>query len=135
MILEVAILTVKPDQTTEFEAAFKQASPIIASMKGYASHQLQRCIEVPNQYILLVNWQTLEDHTVGFRGSAEYQEWRHYCITSTIRFRWCSIMRGYSTIRLKSSRYSIFFWYTLTLCLGMKPRDVYRPLEAGFSIS
>jgi heme-degrading monooxygenase HmoA len=76
MILEVAILTVKPDQVAEFEAAFRQASPIIASMKGYVSHQLQRCIEVPNQYILLVNWQTLEDHTVGFRGSAEYQEWR-----------------------------------------------------------
>ena len=76
MILEVAILTVKPDQTAEFESAFRQASPIIASMKGCISHQLQRCIEVPNQYVLLVNWQTLEDHTVGFRGSAEYQEWR-----------------------------------------------------------
>src|SRR5258705_13880443 len=76
MILEVAILTVNPDQRSEFEAAFRQASPIIASMKGYLSHQLQHCIELPNQYILLVNWQTLEDHTVGFRGSAEYQEWK-----------------------------------------------------------
>ena len=45
-------------------------------MKGYISHQLQRCIEKENRYILLVNWETLEDHTVGFRSSDEYQEWK-----------------------------------------------------------
>lgn len=45
-------------------------------MQGYVSHQLQRCIENPGRYILLVNWDTLEDHIVGFRGSAEYQEWK-----------------------------------------------------------
>jgi heme-degrading monooxygenase HmoA len=45
-------------------------------MDGYVSHQLQKCIEKGNRYILLVNWQTLEDHTVGFRGSEQYQEWR-----------------------------------------------------------
>jgi len=76
MILEVAILSVRADMTEEFEKAFRQASSIISSMKGYVSHQLQRCIEVENQYILLVNWKTLEDHTVGFRASPEYQEWR-----------------------------------------------------------
>lgn len=76
MILEAATLNVKAGQESDFEAAFKQASPIIASMKGYISHELQRCIEVPNKYLLLVKWETLEDHTVGFRTSAEYQEWR-----------------------------------------------------------
>ena len=76
MILEVAILDVIPDKEFEFESAFQQASPIIASMKGYVSHQLQRCIEKENRYILLVNWETLEDHTDGFRGSEEYQEWK-----------------------------------------------------------
>jgi len=76
MVLEVAILDVKPGQAQEFEAAFGQAQTIISSMKGYVSHQLQKCLEKPNRYILLVNWQTLEDHTKGFRGSAEYQEWR-----------------------------------------------------------
>ncbi|HKI53906.1 MAG TPA: antibiotic biosynthesis monooxygenase [Anaerolineales bacterium] len=76
MILEVAILDVIMGKEDEFQAAFKQASPIIASMKGYVSHQLQRCIEKENRYILLVNWETLEDHTVGFRGSEEYQEWK-----------------------------------------------------------
>ena len=76
MILEVAILDVIPGTETEFEAAFKQASPIIAGMDGYVSHQLQKCIEKQNRYILLVNWETLEAHTVGFRGSEKYQEWK-----------------------------------------------------------
>ena len=76
MILEVAILDVSPGTETEFEAAFKQASPNIASMGGYVSHQLQKCIEKQNRYILLVNWETLEAHTVGFRGSDKYQEWK-----------------------------------------------------------
>lgn len=76
MILEVAILDVKPELVGEFETAFKTASPIIASMPGHLSHELQRCIETPNRYILLVRWQRLEDHTIGFRQSAEYQQWR-----------------------------------------------------------
>jgi heme-degrading monooxygenase HmoA len=76
MILEVAVLDVKPGMTTEFETAFPTASKIIARSPGYISHELQRCIENSNRYILLVRWQTLEDHTIGFRQSAEYQEWR-----------------------------------------------------------
>ena len=76
MVLEVAILNVKPDQEAEFEQAFGQAQRIISAMPGYLSHQLQRCIEHSNRYILLVNWETLEDHTVGFRQSRPYEEWR-----------------------------------------------------------
>ncbi len=76
MILEVAILDVKLGQENEFEAAFRKAQRIISSIQGYVSHQLQNCIENPGRYILLVNWQTLEDHTVGFRESEQYQEWR-----------------------------------------------------------
>ena len=76
MILEVAMLNLKPGTSNEFEAAFAQAAPIIASMPGYLSHELQRCLEAPDRYVLLVRWQTLEDHTVGFRGSEAYQEWR-----------------------------------------------------------
>jgi heme-degrading monooxygenase HmoA len=76
MILEVAILDVIPGQENEFQDAFAKASPIISSMSGYVSHQLQRCIENQNRYILLVNWEKLEDHTVGFRGSERYQEWK-----------------------------------------------------------
>lgn len=76
MILEVAILNVKNNMCDEFEAAFKRASEIISSMSGYISHELQKCVEVPNRYILLVRWETLEAHTIGFRESPEYQQWK-----------------------------------------------------------
>jgi heme-degrading monooxygenase HmoA len=76
MTLEIAHLQVLPNETAAFEAAFRQASPLIASMPGYLSHELQRCLETPHHYMLLVRWQTLTDHTVGFRGSPEYQQWR-----------------------------------------------------------
>jgi heme-degrading monooxygenase HmoA len=76
MILEVATLQIKPGQTAAFEFAFAQAQRIVASMSGYISHQLQRCIENDHQYLLHVHWATLEDHTVGFRQSLQYQQWR-----------------------------------------------------------
>jgi heme-degrading monooxygenase HmoA len=76
VILEAAVLHVKAGQTQDFEAAFREASRIIAAMPGYISHELQHCLEEPNKYLLLVRWQRLEDHTVGFRGSPAYQEWR-----------------------------------------------------------
>lgn len=76
MILEVAPLQVRAGQEREFEAAFLLAQRIIASMPGFVSHELQRCIERPGEYLLLVRWQSLEDHEIGFRQSAEYQEWK-----------------------------------------------------------
>jgi len=76
MILEVAILNVKAGLSADFEKVFQQAQKIISSMKGYISHQLQKCIEEENKYILLVNWETLEAHTEGFRQSAAYQDWK-----------------------------------------------------------
>ena len=76
MILEVAVLDVRAGSEAAYEAAFRQASSIIASMPGYICHELQRCIEVPNRYLLLVNWNSLEAHTIGFRGAREYQEWK-----------------------------------------------------------
>ncbi len=76
MILEVATLNVSEGRGAEFEAAFAQASAIISSMPGYLSHELQRCIEVPSRYVLLVRWASLEDHTIGFRQSEEYGEWK-----------------------------------------------------------
>lgn len=76
MILEVAILNVKSGQGAKFEAAMTEARPIIASMPGYISHEVRHCLEAENRYLLLVQWEKLEDHTVGFRESAEYQQWR-----------------------------------------------------------
>ena len=74
MVLEGAILYVKEGLSEEFEQSFTKASMIISSMKGYISHQLKKCIEHENQYILLVHWETLEDHEIGFRKSQEYQD-------------------------------------------------------------
>ena len=70
------MLQVKPGSGRAFEEAFRRASGIIAEMDGYVSHELQRCVEVDGKYLLLVRWETLEDHTVGFRSSEGYQEWR-----------------------------------------------------------
>lgn len=76
MILEAVILNIKPGLSADFEAAFQQAAPIIAASPGYLGHELQKCLETDDQYLLLVRWETLEAHTQGFRGSDAYQEWR-----------------------------------------------------------
>jgi heme-degrading monooxygenase HmoA len=76
MILEKAVLDVIPGRELEFEQAFAEAQAIISGMNGYISHQLQHCMEKPNRYLLLVQWNTLDDHETGFRGSAAYQEWK-----------------------------------------------------------
>lgn len=75
-ILEVAVLSVKTGLGAAFEAAFATAASIIMASPGYLSHELRRCLEVEDRYILLVRWQTLEAHTVGFRKSAAYAEWK-----------------------------------------------------------
>jgi heme-degrading monooxygenase HmoA len=76
MILELAILEVIPDSEDDFERAFREARGIIASMPGFVSLDLERCIERPNRYALLVRWSKVEDHTIGFRQSPEYQRWK-----------------------------------------------------------
>jgi len=76
MILELAILNLMPDREREFEAAFDTAEAILASMPGYLDHSLKRCVEKPSRYLLLVEWERLEDHTEGFRNAAAYQEWK-----------------------------------------------------------
>ena len=76
MILELAILDVIPWTGKEFRRSFAEAQEIISSMPGYINHELKQCIERPARYLLLVNWETLEDHTEGFRGSPQYQQWK-----------------------------------------------------------
>lgn len=75
-ILEIALLNVKSGQSESFEASFRQASAIISGIKGYTGHELRKCVEDDHKYALLVHWETLEDHTVGFRESPQYQEWK-----------------------------------------------------------
>jgi heme-degrading monooxygenase HmoA len=76
MILEVAILDVRPGEAEAFETAFVEAQEIISQSPGYRGHELRRCMEGSDRYLLLVWWDTLESHTVGFRKSPDYQRWR-----------------------------------------------------------
>ena len=77
MIVEKATLDVISGQESEFEKDFRIASKIISSMNGYISHQILRCIEKRNRYLLIVNWEKLEDHEIGFRTSEEYIKWKN----------------------------------------------------------
>ncbi len=98
MILEVAVLDVKTGMESDFESAFARAQKIISGMPGYISHELQHCLEKTNRYILLVNWETLEHHTVGFRESLEYKEWRsllhHFYDPFPVVQHYDSVFRG-----------------------------------------
>lgn len=76
MILEVAILNVKNGHEKQFERDFEKAGQYISAIKGYIGHSLRKCLEHDNKYILLVDWAQLEDHTIGFRESKEYLEWK-----------------------------------------------------------
>ncbi len=76
MILESAILNVRAGQETAFEAALQKARPLIAATPGFHDINVHRCLETPGQYLLLVRWETLEAHTVGFRQSDRFPQWR-----------------------------------------------------------
>ena len=76
MVLEVAVLDISGKNEDAFEAAMRQAETLIASTPGFRSLAVRRCIEAPSRYLLLVEWETMEDHTVGFRQSERYAEWR-----------------------------------------------------------
>ena len=76
MITEIALFTIRRGQSEAFEEAFIKAQPIIESMRGYLKHELQQCLEQDDKYLLTVHWQTLEDHTIGFRQSEGYKEWK-----------------------------------------------------------
>jgi heme-degrading monooxygenase HmoA len=76
VILEVAPLRIRAGQAQAFERSFREAQEIIRATPGYISHELQRCIERPNEYVFLVRWESVDAHEVGFRGSPQYQQWK-----------------------------------------------------------
>jgi heme-degrading monooxygenase HmoA len=76
VIREHAVLEVIPGQDDEFMATMDRAKALIAGSPGFVSLSVERCLERPSCFLLLVQWETLEDHTEGFRGSAAYEEWR-----------------------------------------------------------
>jgi heme-degrading monooxygenase HmoA len=76
MVLEIADITVKAGLEDEFEAGVGKAGPIFERARGCMSMDLLRSVENPRRYRLFIQWETLENHTVDFRNSADYQEWR-----------------------------------------------------------
>ncbi len=76
MIFEIAEIEVKPGEESAFEAAAAKAVPLFQRSKGCRAMELQRGIEKPSKYRLVVKWETVDDHLVHFRGSEEFQEWR-----------------------------------------------------------
>jgi len=76
MIMEIAQIEITPGMEKEFEAGVKKAAPIFKRAKGCSAMMLTRSHEHPQRYRLFVRWATVENHTVDFRGSADFQEWR-----------------------------------------------------------
>lgn len=76
MIVESALLPVIPGKEEEFEAALEEAKSYISASKGFVSLEVSRGVESPSTYLMVVKWETLEDHTEGFRGSELFEKWR-----------------------------------------------------------
>jgi heme-degrading monooxygenase HmoA len=76
MITEIAQIEIKPGMEAEFEAGVAKAVPVFKRAKGSSGMIVQRSIEKPQRYRLFVHWDTVENHTVDFRGSPDFQEWR-----------------------------------------------------------
>lgn len=76
MILELAKITIKIGTQNEFEEALAKAQEMLKRSDGYISHEFKKCMEESNRYILLINWESLEAHTEGFRKSELFKEWR-----------------------------------------------------------
>ncbi len=75
MILEASTLYIKSEAVNEFESAFRSAYGIISKMRGYLGHELFKCVEQKDQYILLIRWSAIRDHSIGLRQSSEYTRW------------------------------------------------------------
>jgi heme-degrading monooxygenase HmoA len=77
MILEIADIRVQPGQETAFEEAIQRAlRTVLPKAKGVHGYKVNRCIETPQRFILQIFWETIEDHTVGFRQGPLFTEWR-----------------------------------------------------------
>ena len=76
MIVESALISIRPGSEPDFEAAYAAAVGFLTASGGYIAHELRRSIEAPNRYLLTVQWRMLEDHTLGFRGSPAFTSWR-----------------------------------------------------------
>jgi quinol monooxygenase YgiN len=105
MVLEIAQIDVKPGMEAEFEAGVAKAAPVFKRAKGCTSMALQRSVEMPARYRLFVGWATVENHTVDFRGSPDFQEWRKlvgHCFASPPEVEHVSeVVRGSDAIEVR----------------------------------
>lgn len=77
MILEHCDIEIDPTKGSEFkEAILRGVETVISQSKGFRGYKVNHSVESPQRYILLIYWETLENHTVDFRGSAAFAEWR-----------------------------------------------------------
>jgi heme-degrading monooxygenase HmoA len=76
MIIEHALLSIKKGEEAAFESAMREALPLIGATDGFIGIEVRPCTEIAGQYLLLVKWRALEDHTKGFRESDRYTEWK-----------------------------------------------------------
>lgn len=76
MIVELAILSIRPGQGAAFERAMAEAVPLIAATPGFLGLEVRPCLEAADRYLLLVRWRSVDDHEVGFRGSERYTRWK-----------------------------------------------------------
>jgi len=77
MILEIADIRIAPGQQAEFEAAIAHGiATVISKAQGFKTARVQHGIESPERYVLMIEWETLEDHTVHFRGGPLFPAWR-----------------------------------------------------------
>ncbi|EYC51573.1 antibiotic biosynthesis monooxygenase [Hylemonella gracilis str. Niagara R] len=77
MILELADIRIQPGQQAAFDEAIQRGlATVISKSRGYRGHKINKGMESPERYILMIFWETLEDHTVHFRQSPAFAEWR-----------------------------------------------------------
>lgn len=76
MVTEIALLTIHPDRAADLERAVAAAAPLFQAAPGCLSFKLEREIENPSRYRLIIGWESIEHHTVGFRNSEAFQKWR-----------------------------------------------------------
>jgi heme-degrading monooxygenase HmoA len=77
VILELADIRIHPGKQAEFDAAIKKGvDSVISKAKGFRGYKINKSIETPERYVLMIFWDTIENHTVDFRGSPAFQDWR-----------------------------------------------------------
>ncbi len=109
MVLEVAVLYVEQGQEDKFENDFKVAGQYISSVKGYLNHSLQKCIEQVNKYLLLVEWEKITDHIIGFRQSELMKTVGNSCIIIMIPFPLWNTLNLFLTTKLTIKNLPLIF--------------------------